>query len=100
VALRLFLNLDFRGKSVLDLRGREMLMLHQFADHVSKQLGSSLPVERTPREADSTARIRFDLAVTGRDKARLRGAVRVLQAIGALVIGSVLFLIARAAGIA
>jgi hypothetical protein len=57
-------------------------------------------VERTPREVDSTARSRFDLAVTGRGKARLRGAVRFPQAIGALVIGSGLLLFARAAGIA
>ena len=98
MALRLPLNLDFRRKSALELRGREMLMLHQFADRVSRQLGSSLSVERTPREVDSTARSQFDLAVTGRGKARLRGAMRVPQAIGALVIGSGLFLMARAAG--
>jgi hypothetical protein len=36
VALRLLLNL-VRGKSALELRGREVLMLRQFADRVSKE---------------------------------------------------------------
>lgn len=52
VALRLLLNLDFRGKSALELRGREVLTLRQIADRLGKQLGTSLPVERMTREAD------------------------------------------------
>jgi uncharacterized protein YbjT (DUF2867 family) len=52
VASRLLLDLDFRGKSALELRGPEVLTMRQIADRVSQQLGMPLPIERTTREAD------------------------------------------------
>jgi uncharacterized protein YbjT (DUF2867 family) len=51
-AVRLLLGLDFRGKSAIELRGREVLTMRQVADRVSRQLGTPVPVERLTREAD------------------------------------------------
>jgi len=52
IGSRVTRDLDFRGKSALELRGREVLTMRQIADRVSRQLGTSLPVERMAREAD------------------------------------------------
>jgi uncharacterized protein YbjT (DUF2867 family) len=51
-AVRLLLDLDFRGKRALELRGPDVITMRQIADRVRRQLGTSLPVERMTREAD------------------------------------------------
>jgi uncharacterized protein YbjT (DUF2867 family) len=52
VALRFLLELDFRGKSAVELQGREVLTMRQVAERVATHLGRAFPVEQLSRAAD------------------------------------------------
>jgi uncharacterized protein YbjT (DUF2867 family) len=51
VALQLLSKLDFRGKSAIEVHGRDVLTMRQVAEQIAKQLGRPFPVDQTPREA-------------------------------------------------
>jgi hypothetical protein len=53
--LQLLLELDFHGKSAIELRGREAFSMRQIADLIAKQLGRPFPAAQTPRQADLDA---------------------------------------------
>jgi hypothetical protein len=52
VALRYLLELEFRGKSAVELQGREVLTMRQVAERVATHLGRAFPVEHLSRAAD------------------------------------------------
>jgi uncharacterized protein YbjT (DUF2867 family) len=51
VALARLLELDFRGKSALEVRGREPLTMRAVAERIARELGRLFGAERAPREA-------------------------------------------------
>jgi uncharacterized protein YbjT (DUF2867 family) len=68
VALRLLRDLEFRGKSAVELHGEPDLTMREIAARIGKQLGRPFPVERADRAADVEAIV---VAGLGRDFANL-----------------------------
>jgi uncharacterized protein YbjT (DUF2867 family) len=68
VALRLLVQLDFRGKSAFEVHGQPGLCMRQIAERIGTELGRSFPVEQADRTADIEAMVAAGL---GRDFATL-----------------------------
>ena len=57
VALSSLLELDVRGRRVVELQGREVLTIREIAKRIGERLGRSFPAVRTPRAEDLDAMI-------------------------------------------